>query len=85
MRISALRFPALRYGFFHFSDFIPKLLRYDRFMRIFYYYPFAFVFLIPLVILIRNRTPTLLRHTFFHRPMLLRLLPEKGKFLSEVS
>lgn len=62
MRISALRFPALRYGFFHFPYLIPKLLCYDRFVSIFHYYPFAFVFLIPLVVLIRNRTPTLLRH-----------------------
>ena len=62
MRISALCFPALRYGFFHFSDFIPMLLRYDRFMRIFYYDPFAFIPLIAFMVLIGNRTPTLLRH-----------------------
>ena len=56
MRIAALGFSSLRYGFFHFPYLIPKLLRYDRFMRIFYYYPFAFVFFIPLVILIRKTT-----------------------------
>ena len=62
MRIAALCFPALRYGFLHFPYLIPKLLRYDRFMRVFYYDPFAFIAFIPLMVLIRNRTPTLLRH-----------------------
>ena len=62
MRISALCFPALRYGFLHFAHLIPKLLRYDRFVRIIHRDPFAFIPLIPFMVLIRNRTPALLRH-----------------------
>ena len=62
MRISPLGFSALRYGFFNFPHFIPKFLRYDRFVRIVNYDPFALVFFISLMVLIRNRTPTLLRH-----------------------
>ena len=62
MRISALCFPALRYGFLYFPHFILKFLRYDRFVRIIHRNPFAFIAFIPLMVLIGNRTPTLLRH-----------------------
>ena len=61
-RIATLCFPALRYGFLHFPYLIPKLLRYDRFVRIIHRNPLALIPLIPLMVLIRNRTPALLRH-----------------------
>ena len=62
MRIAALGFPALRYGFLYFPHFIPKLLRYDRFVRIANYNPLTFVFYIAFVVLIGNRTIALLHH-----------------------
>ena len=62
MRISAFCFSALRYGFFYFPYFIPKLLRYNWFVRIANYNPLTFIFYIAFVVLIGNRTVALLHH-----------------------